>query len=463
MKTNNLYITLFAALAITACSKDNELPQGSAKDPNADMPDAYTSIAINIPHTTMTKVASGRAIDQGIADENKVKTLHVFIYDTDAPNTPTVAEFTVDDNSLAPKSPGSSTWVTNRAIKTKKADKYIFAAVNLNTDMVNYITANGLGSFSYNQFAQEISQLADLTNGFVMFNTSYPESTPAANLYENESLAQTNRMAIPVSRVVAKAAVFKANDFVVNGGGNMTEIKFGWRNLNKKFYFIQDKRDGIIKDYNWENFSVSDFERGSDAINTYTSTDDPVTFSYAPENSFKYSLDQTEVNGTTFISVSGVFTPDKVISTSNPSPTQPADFAIISNPNNANKTFYVVRTADGIANYFVNGTIAQQYADLCSKNTSGMPLYNGTYVLNENTFTNGICYFHIFVNANATSPQAPYNAYRNQYFKVNIHSIQAPGNPSDYFDTGEVIKSETWISTDIEITPWEVYEEDYDL
>lgn len=41
MKTNNLYITLFAALAITACGKDNELPQGSAKDPNADMPDAY--------------------------------------------------------------------------------------------------------------------------------------------------------------------------------------------------------------------------------------------------------------------------------------------------------------------------------------------------------------------------------------------------------------------------------------
>ena len=63
MKTNNLYITLFAALAITACSKDNELPQGSAKDPNADMPDAYTSIAINIPHTTMTKATSeiGRA------------------------------------------------------------------------------------------------------------------------------------------------------------------------------------------------------------------------------------------------------------------------------------------------------------------------------------------------------------------------------------------------------------------
>ena len=57
-----------------------------------------------------------------------------------------------------------------------------------------------------------------------------------------------------------------------------------------------------------------------------------------------------------------------------------------------------------------------------------MPLYNGTYILNENTFTNGICYFHIFVNANATSPQAPYKRLPESVFKVNIHSIQAPGN-----------------------------------
>ena len=330
--------------------------------------------------------------------------------------------------------------------------------------MANYITANGFGAFSYHEFAQEISQLADQANGFVMFNANYPENTPAANLYDNESLAQANHMSIPVSRVVAKAAVFRANDFKVNGGGNMEDIKFGWRNLNKKFYFIQDERDEFIKDYNWSSFSASDFNKGADAINTYNSTDVPVSFSYAPENSFQYGLGQSEVDGATFISVSGVFTPDKVISTSNSSPSGSGDFTIIDNPNNPDKTFYVVRTADGIANYFVNGTIAQQYADLCINGTPGMPSYSdGTYILDKNTFTNGICYFHIFVNANAASPQAPYNVYRNQYFKVNIHSIQAPGNPSDNFDTGEAIKPDTWISTDIEINPWEVYEEDYDL
>ena len=101
--------------------------------------------------------------------------------------------------------------------------------MNLNADMVNYITTNGLGAFSYNEFAQEISQLADPTNGFVMFNTSYPESTRPQTYMKMKALLTNKRMSIPVSRVVAKTAVFKANDFVVNGGGKMTDIKFGWK------------------------------------------------------------------------------------------------------------------------------------------------------------------------------------------------------------------------------------------
>lgn len=40
----------------------------------------------------------------------------------------------------------------------------------------------------------------------------------------------------------------------------MTDLKFGWRNLNKKFYFIQDSRDGIVKDYNWNSYTEQDFQ-----------------------------------------------------------------------------------------------------------------------------------------------------------------------------------------------------------
>ena len=56
-----------------------------------------------------------------------------------------------------------------------------------------------------------------------------------------------------------------------------------------------------------------------------------------------------------------------------------------------------------------------------------------------------------------------YNIYRNQYFKININSIQAPGNPSDNFDNNKPIQPNSWIAVDIDVIPWEVIEEDYDL
>ena len=221
-----------------------------------------------------------------------MKSLHVFIYDAESPNTPTVAEFTVAGGTLTQKPAGSSTWMTSQPISTKKTDKYIFAGVNLNAEIVNYITSNGLGAFSYKDFTQEITKLADQTNGFVMFNSAYPTLTPAA----------------------------------VNGGGTMTDLKFGWRNLNKKFYFIQDNRDALIKDYNWANYTAEDFTRGTDAINVYASADVPTSFSYATENAFQYISGTSNVDAATFISVSGVFTPTNIISAKKNPPTVAADF-----------------------------------------------------------------------------------------------------------------------------------------
>lgn len=151
----------------------------------------------------------------------------------------------------------------------QKADKYIFAAVNLNTEIVDYITSNGLGAFNYKEFTQEVGKLADQTNGFIMFNANYPNITPATNLYEDKAEAEKHHISIPVSRVTAKSAVFTSPTFKVKGGGSMTDLKFGWRNLNKKFYFIQDSRDGIVKDYNWNSYTEQDFSRGTDAISVY--------------------------------------------------------------------------------------------------------------------------------------------------------------------------------------------------
>ena len=111
----------------------------------------------------------------------------------------------------------------------------------------------------------------------------------------------------------------------------MTDLKFGWRNLNKKFYFIQDNRDALIKDYNWANYTAEDFTRGTDAINVYASADVPTSFSYATENAFQYISGTSNVDAATFISVSGVFTPNNIISAKINPPVVAADFEIIVN------------------------------------------------------------------------------------------------------------------------------------
>lgn len=463
-----LIVLVLAGLAITACSNGNEAPEPQTENPDTDVPDVYAAFSIRIPSASRSRSVQGKATDSGIDAENIVKTLHVFIYDYETPHTPTVAQFSVDDNSLKPAQNSSTQWITDKAIKTKKTDKLIFAGINLTSAIVTEILNSGLGAFNYQEFAQTVSDLADTTKGFVMFNAAYPVKTVAGNLSGTEEAAQNSPIAISVDRAVAKAAVSKGGSFVVNGGGQMSELKYGWRNINKKFYFIPKLDGGIIKDYNWDTYSTNDFYRGTDVLPVNENGVTPSRFSYALENAFNFVPNVSVVNGATFLSVQGKFVPDKAIrikesiSSTGGTPSKRDDFETIDNPGGA-ATFYVVRTNDGIANYFIDPGSATEFARLSIANAPGMPVMSGTYDILKNTYTDGLCYYHIFVNSGTATPYAPYNIYRNQYYKVTINSIQAPGNPNDNFDDGEPIVPNAWIDVDINVNAWVVVEEDQDL
>ena len=243
-----------------------------------------------------------KATNSGTAEETAVKTLHVFIYDVASPHAPTIASFSTDANTLI--NSGNS-WTASTPIRTLKADKYIFAGINLTPAIINEITSRGLGAFSYKEFEQSISDLTNPTDGFVMFNTTYPAVTPGDALATSAEAAKANPISIPVSRVVAKAAVVKSTSFVVNGGGTMQNITYGWRNINRRFYFIPKIDGGIIKDYNWDSYNVNDFVRGTDQIPVNEATATPTTFSYALENSFNYIPGSSLVDQTTFLSIQG--------------------------------------------------------------------------------------------------------------------------------------------------------------
>lgn len=98
MKTSKMFITIVTALAMASCNNDKEF----ANQPELEMqvPEAYASFSISIPHTSGTRSVTTRSTEPGTDAENIVKSLHIFIYDKEAPFTSTVAEFSVAANTL---------------------------------------------------------------------------------------------------------------------------------------------------------------------------------------------------------------------------------------------------------------------------------------------------------------------------------------------------------------------------
>ena len=463
MKKIQHLLILLATAVFAACSHGSDSPGNDVDPSGGGSGEAFAAFTISVPTNMQAKSKATRAgsTDPGTTDEAAVKTLHVFIYDVASPHTASVANFSVAANTLQPTANG---WKTTTPIKTVKADKYIFVGVNLTPAIVTEIMAKGFGAFSYKEFDQSVSDLTSAANGFVMFNASYPNQTPANDLSTTTEAAAANPIAIPVSRVIAKAAVFEGEHFTVYGGGSMQNIVYGWRNINKRFYFVQKIDGGIVKDYNWDTYNNSDFVRGSDTIpvNAYQAT--PAKYTYALENTFNYVPQVSLVDQSTFVTIRGQFRPDEVVQLKSgvTNPHSSADFEMVSNPNGYG-TFYVVRTDDGISNYFVLGTTAEQYATLCINNAPGMPALSGNYVLKNNTYDRGLCYFHVNVNSTAGGQYTPYGIYRNQYYRLTLNSILAPGNPDDNFDQNQVIEPNTWVNVEITVNDWEVVDENHDL
>lgn len=460
MKKIRLLMIGLAVSALTACSNHESLSGEEPETPVNTTP-TFATFHISVPGASRPQSIHSKATDPGLEDEYAVKTLNIFIYDVAIPHTASVASFTTTDGSLQKTATG---WQTSTPIKTSKADKYIFAGVNLTAAIINDINSKGLGAFSYKEFPQQVSDLANLTNGFVMFNSTYPTVIAADDLPTTPEEASTSPFQIPVSRVIAKAATFKGQPFVINGGGEMQNITYGWRNINKQFYFIPKIDGGIIKDYNWDNYNESDFVRGEDAIAINPNGTIPTVFSYALENAFNYIPDVSKMGQTTYLSLSGQFKPDEIIKVKSgiATPQKGDDFETVVNPNGYG-TFYVVPTSDGISNYFISSTDAQSFATLCANSAPGMPSLAAPYVLSDNTYTNGLCYFHILVNTNATGLYTPFGVYRNQYYRVTVNSIQAPGNPNDNFDKDQPIRPNTLVNVEITVKDWDVVDESTDL
>lgn len=101
------------------------------------------------------------------------------------------------------------------------------------------------------------------------------------------------------------------------------------------------------------------------------------------------------VNESIFISISGVFIFVKIVISKNDFFIGESDFIIENNISGFGIIFYVVYIVDGIVNYFIDGVIVEKYVEFCVNNIIGMFVFIGDYVLVDNIYINGICYFYV--------------------------------------------------------------------
>lgn len=68
MKTSKMFITIVTALAMASCNNDKEF----ANQPELEMqvPEAYASFSISIPHTSGTRSVTTRSTEPGTDAEN---------------------------------------------------------------------------------------------------------------------------------------------------------------------------------------------------------------------------------------------------------------------------------------------------------------------------------------------------------------------------------------------------------
>ncbi|MDH6357690.1 Mfa1 family fimbria major subunit [Parabacteroides sp. PF5-9] len=449
-KKFSVKLTVFATVLMFSCQSE-EAP--FKKDNNLQTnEDVFTSLAIKLP--SMSSKTTRATPD----NEFVINTLDVYVYDAADPSKSVSQSFSTGTDLVYDED--DKLYKTTKAIKvSKQTDKYIYVGVNLTAEAKTLISTNGIAAFGGGT-GQDLAVLAfaDFAgDDFMMFNNEPPAVTTSDKFHDTEAnaLAAINDyVQITVDRVVAKASIQKMQTYTTYGGGGTLSdaLTWGWRNINKSIYLLPYENAGVYKDPNWDTYAATNyFAPPTDVnVNEYGST--PLNHAYATENCFDV-VNHNLVKNTTFVSIQGVFTPTKVLTCADPSTaTQRTDFTEASFSDPSGTTFYAIQTQADKFFYFKDEDVAEKFFDLAEAGAPDFPVLKESEV---RTYDNGKCYFHVFVGRNETAPYAPYNVYRNKYYKISLKSLMMPGFPTDDWDSGNAVATDGYVGAEITVSDWE--------
>lgn len=372
MKANFLkrafYMALTAGLILTSCSDDN-LPDDGLDGGKTDGKVGYISLAL-INSSISNGLKAEGSTHYGTANENKVNTVLIVLYDGDAPTSTVQYQFKLTGGT--PSSPGdmasitpgtnSTTYKTN-AQEVAKADYKLAVFINYPSALEGF-TAEGKTLQAMLDAAEvsvdALTRRGGISSGnqdhFLMSNFAGLVDVPENKIYDNPSNAVNDPVDLYVERAVAKvtltADVTELNNATGKVQATIGTVKWDLDVINLKTFWMRNPApmltapfiNGTVTgttdeiatpsnrihmyatDPNWNNFShkngagsAVDLEKEfAYKSGTPTLSYDPTTnsnpanndtYAYVTENTMP-ALEQWR-DVTTSILISAVITPDE--------------------------------------------------------------------------------------------------------------------------------------------------------
>ncbi|MGJ1265555.1 Mfa1 family fimbria major subunit [Sphingobacterium spiritivorum] len=456
-------IIALAGLTLASCKK-----QGGEINPVNPEEGKDARITLNItPAASIGTYASTEDTDGGTANESKINTIDVFLYSEEGSLTPAGHQrFTGADANIG----------TSKTIQTKTGRKRIYIGINLPESLANQLKDNY--SVMESPYAVNMLQLATANDGVMMFSQS------VVSLDIKEGNDPANKVSIPVSRLLAKAAVLQGNSLSLSNvqGGTVSDLEYTVAQRNKQI-FVGQLYD--FKDPNWAYMNpfvsgnsgtlTAEYQANfTGVLNTdYKTVDakgtanDILKTVYIPENTTELPA-PTQV---TYIQVKGKFTPTTLQAGGTP---------------NADGTFYVmfgqIGSNDALHQLYFSTQAAADAEAALSKYSNGTT--QRSVVLK---YDKGICYFRLYLNEDQVAGATKLGILRNTFFKAQITKInglgtplegQIPGTPGTPGNPGGNVKPpkpvdptqpvnpgnlDANIEATITITPWKLITSEHEI
>ena len=428
------------ALGFTSCSLEKgELSNKTEQEGKA------TSMTVSITFPKNDTFTKGTGDSNATANEAQVNTMDVFIYTGNGAFSSHKHLVSTDFTSVG-TSGNADRYTANAKIKTTTGSKIVFVGINLPERIMLAVKDKPASTLAWVAQTMNCEEVADVAkSNFVMFST--PGVT---SVFVEDETNPANSITVKCERLVAKVTVETDVAMIQDGfPGTMGALEFAVTNCNKKYFLVQSDAPNY-QDPNWAkgSWDAADF---NSIISTYSPvlrrsvTPSPVLTDYnpqyAPENTSEGKL-KKEIGRVT---VRTTFIPKEIVEYANGIDGTAGYKINDSHGVTVPTTFYAYTPSvtDGTF-FFFDGNIMNQFKRDEYSNMGS-----------SDTYTNGYCYWNIFLNKNPKDPVNRWDVLRNDYYKCNITRIVLPGSGiAGLIDPNTTPDVDTNIDVAVEVKFW---------